>query len=123
MSDLWKTINMIFDGQIPNTDISSFFVKHVLSHEDAFITDLERMNYYYPLSEEQWFKLLTVFFCGKRRFIKYLHRRKVEMDKQYKERLDNLKKVVKIVFRWSDREFASMMDILSRFVLENKEVM
>ena len=106
----WESLKHIFKGELPERGANPVFLLRLLSFEKSFISICDQLNYFYPLSEEQWLKLIVVSFSGKKnRYINYI-KRKAQDDQLFMV----FKQRIKDLFSWSNREFGYAFEILAK---------
>lgn len=108
---MWNVINALFKGRVIETDIPVYHFIKVLSGENDFVFDCDRVNIYYPLTNIQHLKLLSTVFYGKGRRVKYLKYKKEDV-----EVLEKFKNRVKMLFGWSEREYKTNIVTLVKYM-------
>jgi len=111
----WETVKKVLsDKELTEDDEScpvTLFLR-ILSFDKKLLTEVDNLNYFYPLDGKQWFQLFRIVFggCGNR-WIDYLKKGKSNKDKVF----EKFKERVKKLYCWSERELGSQLDVLIRY--------
>ena len=103
----WDIINALFDNKpidTVNAYIPVLLILRMMSFEKYLLLEqCDKLNYFYPLSIDEWVKLMRVCFNGRKTYIDYV---KKHAEKENKL-LSDYRKQVKRYFSWSDREYGA----------------
>lgn len=101
----WQVVNKLLDGEELTKDDRTcppFFVLKILSFDRKLIHVVDKLNYFFNIDNEKWWKILQVCFSGYgKRWIDYL---KVQKEKDVKI-YNKFESRVKELYSWSEREF------------------
>jgi hypothetical protein len=109
----WEVIKRIFNKATPlDEKFPVLFIIKLFSCDNSFIKYCNKMNYFFRLNDNQWFKLLRVCFGGRGKYLGYNKKLKQEKNKLF----DEFRNKVKLLYNWSDREFGYNYDTLKRHI-------
>lgn len=106
---LWDVIKDIFRGKPIDTNVAkipAFLIIKMMSFDRQLATICDRLNYFFPIDDQEWMNLLVVAFSGKRKFLNI-----VKKTKDNNLELEFQKRVQKY-YSWSKVELGKNYDVL-----------